>query len=490
MCHNLSVTHGAETPGNRTSVLVLGGGVAGIAAATALADAGLAVQLLEKRPLLGGRSSSHVDRETGERVDDVQHGTMRCCTNLDALLSRLGVADQIVYSSKLEFQDARGRRSTLSGSRLPAPLHTLPSFLAFRALGAWDKLAIAKALASILRAGKNGGADHETMAHWLSRQRQPERAVRRFWRPILVSACNEEPDAISARTGFMLFREAFLATNVGYQFGVPRIPLGELYSGPARQFLGERGGCARAPATVRRIEVAAGKVAGVHLADGEVLQAAWYVSALPFQEVLRLLPSDLLQASAYWREIRNLESVPILGVHVWLDRAVRCPAALALLDRKTEWVFNKGVHYGWPREAPAYLSMVISASRRYSGMRQEEILQQVMEEVREALPDARDAAVLRWQVVQWPRATFSPGPGVDASRPDQQSPIPNLMVAGEWTHTGWPSTMESAARSGHLAAEKLLAQLGRPASRLAPDLPHSWLAALLQRSSSHAGNLR
>jgi squalene-associated FAD-dependent desaturase len=465
------------------TALVIGGGVAGITAATALADAGLRVELLEKRPLLGGRASSFLDPQTGEPTDECQHGTMRCCTNLAHLLAQLGVHDQIRYFDTLHFLDGDGRRAVIQGCGLPAPLHTSLSFLVFRSLGLRDKIAIGRGMMAILRASP--GPEHDTldMATWFQRMGQTERAVRRFWRPILVSACNEEPERISCAYGFMLFRDGFLRNARGFHFGIPRVPLGILYTEPTLAYLKQRGGCVRLRTPVDRIHFeggAHGRITGVTLPDGESLAADYYLSALQCDLLLKLLPPEITTGLSYWENLRKIELVPIAGIHLWFDRPLDCPPALALLDRPTEWIFNKSHNFDRPTGEGTYLSMVLSASRPYARMPKEELLALVLKDVRECVPEARQANIVKSHVIRWPKATLSPKPGIDALRPAQRSPISNLFVAGEWTRTGWPSTMESAARSGYLAAEALLEAAGRPQRLLVPDLPVSPLARLLE----------
>jgi squalene-associated FAD-dependent desaturase len=467
------------------SVLIIGGGVAGIAAAVALSDRGFRVEIVEKRPLLGGRASSYLDPTTGERLDECQHGTMRCCTNLTDLLTRLGVQDQIRYHDTLHFLDGDGVRSVIQGSGLPAPLHTAPSFLLFRSLNLKDKIGIARGMMAMLRARPDPKHDTITVAEWYRQTGQTERAVKRFWDPILVSACNETSDRIAYSHALKIFRDGFLLHPTAFHFGVPRVPLGSLYNEPALAYLAKRGGCVRLRTIVEELDFATDGVSprltGVVLRDGTRLEADYYISALQFDLLLKLLPESVTANVPYWQNLHGLELAPICGVHLWFDRTLDCPEALAVLDRDTEWIFHKNLNFDKPEQAGegSYLSIVISASHRLTGLPKEEILARVLADVRACLPDSREAVLVRSQVIRWPKATISPKPGADALRPSQISPIPNLLVAGEWTRTGWPSTMEGAARSGYLAAEALLAAEGRPESLLAPDLPRPALARLL-----------
>ena len=471
---------------SKKSVIILGGGVAGIAAAVALSDSGFRVEIIEKRPLLGGRASSFIDSKTGERIDECQHGTMRCCTNLADLLERLGVHDQIDYHDAIHFLDGDGKRSVIKGCGLPAPLHTSLSFLGFRSLGIRDKIAIGRGMLAILHSRPGPEYDAMDIGTWFQARRQTERAIQRFWRPILVSACNEELHRISCTHAFKVFRDGFLVTNTGFHFGVPRVPLGTLYTEPALAYLAKRGGCVRLKTTVDKIHFANGRVEGISLVDGERIEADYYVSGLQCDLLLKLLPDEVTRGVPYWENLRQIELTPIAGVHFWFDREIDCPPALALLDRSTDWIFNKTKNFGLDAHAGTYLSTVISASGKFEAMSKEELTTLVLEEVRAALPEARSANVLKSLVIRWPKATIAPKPGVDALRPDQRSPVPNLFVAGEWTQTGWPSTMEGAARSGYLAAERLLEAEGLTGRFVVPDLPSSPLARLLDGRRGHS----
>ena len=470
------------------SVLIIGGGLAGISAAVALSDSGMQVELIEKRSMLGGRASSFIDPKTGEATDECQHGTMRCCTNLTNLLERLGVQDQIDYQDAIHFLDRSGERSVIKGCGLPAPLHTSLSFLAFKSLSIGDKIAIGRGMLAMIRARSDSKYDAKTISGWFKETGQTERGVSRFWRPILVSACNEEPEAISCSHAFKIFRDGFLAHSEAFHFGIPRVPLGVLYTQPALDYLGARGAKVRLKTTVDcfRFEGArGGRMSGVVLQNGETIEADCYVSGLQFDLLLKALPAEAIDGVAYWENLRGIELSPIAGIQIWFDRKIECPPALALLDRASEWIFNKTIPSGKGDEggsgnALSHLSVVISASRKYSKTPKEELLALVLRDLNESLPETRGAEIVHSQVIRWPKATISPKPGVDSLRPNQVSPISNLFVAGEWTQTGWPSTMEGAVRSGYLAADALLRANGSPKTLLAPDLPESPLFKLLK----------
>lgn len=466
------------------TVLVIGGGVAGIAASVSLAESGFKVTLLEKRPFLGGRASSFRDAESGELMDECQHGTMRCCTNLANLLERLGVHELIRYHNELNFLDGDGVRSIIYGSGLPAPMHTGFSFLTFGSLTIADKIGIGRALLAMLVSKPNPTWDAMSLAEWFRTHPQTPQSIRRFWRPILVSACNDELENISCTHAFKIFRDGFLSHPQAFHFGIPRVPLATLYHRPTVDFLGMRDGKVRIKTTVDKVEFdEEGSISGVVLQNGERLTADYYISALQFDLLLKLLPTEITVGSTYWENMAKIELSPLMGIHLWFDRPLNLPPALAILDRRIEWIFYKNANFDMPSDSPAYLSIVISASRIYSGIPPSEIVDMAMEDLHACLPKIKEANLVRSRVIRWSKATMSPKSGIESLRPSQRSPIPNLFVAGEWTQTGWPSTMEGAARSGYLAAEALLESMGQPKQILAPDLPVNPLLRFLMGKS-------
>src|SRR5579862_6380855 len=236
------------------SVLVIGGGLAGLSSAIALADSGFRVQLLEKRPHLGGRATSYTLPD-GSEVDNCQHVTLGCCTNLADFYRRAGADQKIKFYDTLYFADARGRRSKIKAAQLPAPLHLAPSFVFFNGLALADKWCIAKTLLAIARSGGKPPEPAITMLDWLRRMKQTPGAIERFWRVVLVSALDEELARMDARYGIQVFWQAFLSTRRGYRIGVPSAPLGELYEG-CREAVISRGGEVRLRCGVREIRIA------------------------------------------------------------------------------------------------------------------------------------------------------------------------------------------------------------------------------------------
>lgn len=464
---------------------MIGGGLAGLSSAVALAEAGFRVLLFEKRPHLGGRATSYA-LPTGEHVDNCQHVTLGCCTNLEDFYRRVGSADKIRYYDRLYFADPQGRRGVIEPSVLPPPFHLAPSFLLFPSLSWADKRAIARAMVSIARAGgPPQDAQGANMLEWLQRHGQTPAAIERFWRVVLVSALNEDLESSDARYGTDVFWKAFLSTRRGFAVGIPAVPLGELYNG-CRQASERRGGEVRTRAGVAEIHASETRVTQLLMEDGSAMTADFYVAAVPHDVLLSLLPLSLIQRDPAIGGLHNLRSSPITGVHFWFDRPVMSDPFLTLLGRTVQWVFNKTRLYaadGVAGEEGQYLQLVISASYDLVPLSRQEIVEVCRRELAEVLPETRSAHLLKATVIKEVAATFSPAPGADRWRPGQRTSLSNFFLAGDWTRTGWPSTMEGAVRSGYLAAEALLAAERRPQRLLRPDLPAEGLAKSF--ASSH-----
>jgi squalene-associated FAD-dependent desaturase len=436
-------------------VIVIGGGLAGLASTAALAGAGHTVRLLEARRFLGGRATSYEigSGEGAETIDNCQHILLRCCVNLLDFYRRLGVENQIAFHREITFIEPGGRRSVLRAGLLPAPAHFAESFLSLRFLNLAEKMAVMRGIRAIGRQSqRRTDLDRITMLDWLKEQRQPPRAIERFWRQVLVSAINEELDRMAALHGFQVFRLGFLARKNSYEMGVPAVPLGELYRAEVWQKIG--GASTQTSTPVERIVIEGGSVRAVATAQGE-LRADYYVCALPFERVPAVVPSLAL-------DLAGFEHSPITGIHLWFDRPVTDLPHATLLDRTIQWMFNKG-------EGRA-VQLVVSASRGLVEMPRAEVIALALRELAEFFPKVGEAKLEKAHVVKEIRATFSARPGLEARRPDSRTNIRNLFLAGDWTRSGWPATMEGAVRSGYLAAEAVAEAAGQPQRFLLPDI--------------------
>jgi squalene-associated FAD-dependent desaturase len=436
------------------SAIVIGGGLAGLASAAALGQSGFQVDLYEARGFLGGRATSYpVPGDTSEVIDNCQHVLLRCCVNLMDFYRRLGVADRIQFHKRFYFIEPGGRTSTLEAGALPAPLHFTGSFQRLAFLSLSDKLAIARALLAIRREhGRRQDLDQITMLDWLREKRQTNAAISRFWNQVLVSAINEDLDRMAASHGFQVFWLGFLARANTYEMGIPAVTLGELYGADAWSLIGNVRLHLRAP--VERVIAEVGRIRGV-LAGGELKTADYYISALPFERVPAAIPElDL--------NVTRFEHSPITGIHLWFDRSVTQLPHATLLDRTIQWMFNKS--------GGRYLQLVVSASRSLVEMPRADVIALALRELTEFFPRVKDAQIEKAHVVKEIRATFSARAGLEQVRPLSATKFGNLFLAGDWTRSGWPATMEGAVRSGYLAAEEATRAAGSSQKFLLPDV--------------------
>jgi zeta-carotene desaturase len=369
---------------------------------------------------------------------------------------RLGVAGRIAFQREFHFIEPGGRISVMKRGLLPAPLHFAESFARLRFLSLRDKLGIGRAMPA-LRAERRTRTDLDaiTMLDWLREQRQTPRAIERFWRQVLVSAINEELDRMSARHGFQVMWLGFLAASDSYEMGVPEVPLAELYG--AEAWRGLPGVHFRFRSAVTDVRVENGAIAGVRAGE-EWLSARHYIAALPSDRLAKL---DGL-APLLGIDFAAFEPVPITGIHLWFDRPVTALPHGTVLDRTIHWFYSK--------DGGRRLELVVSASRSLVTKSRGEIVELALRELSEFLPGLRAARLVKSHVVKEVRATFSARPGLEALRPEAATPLANLSLAGDWTRSGWPATMEGAARSGHIAAGRAAKLLGRPADFLLPDI--------------------
>jgi squalene-associated FAD-dependent desaturase len=460
---------------NPQSAIVIGGGLAGLATAVALAPRGFRVTVLEARNRLGGRAGSFVDPGSGQLVDACQHVSMGCCTNYARLCETVGVRHLIAPQRTLYFMTPDRRVSRFKADPWPAPFHLGRALLGAHYLSAGEKLRVVYGLGMLLR--QPADAD-PPLLDWLLRHRQTRRTIDRFWGVVLTSALNETVDRVGLRYARKVFRDGFVTHRDGFTVEVPTVPLGRLYGDQLQGWLTRHGVEVRLNAGVRGLTVRPSaeppNITSVTLRDGSTVSADWYVLAVPFDRVADLLPGPLA-ADPYFAAATQLAPSPITSVHLWLDRPTLTLPHVVLIDCLGQWVFDRG------EVAPGehYLQVVVSAARSLRGLGRDEIRRQVVAELGRLFPAISGAKVVRAKVVTEHTATFSAVPGVDRHRPPQASPVANLMVAGDWTATGWPATMEGAVRSGFRAAEQVLARCGRPESLLAPDLAASLVTKVL-----------
>ena len=433
-------------------VVVVGGGLAGMAAACDLADRGHPVTLMEKRPFLGGRAFSFPDPDTDQEIDNGQHVFLGCCTAYIDFLKKLGVSDNTYIPPRLDVPviGNGGKRGALRSVALPPPLHLLPSLLSYPHLSWGEKL---RTLYGGLRIAmtKRRNLEGETFAAWLKRHRQTDSAIERFWNLIILPTLNDDISEVSADMGLMVFQEGVLKSRASAAIGYARVGLSELVSEALKSYLAARGGEALLGAGAREFNVDGDRVCGVQTSAG-VVSGDWYVSALPSYDLTAMLPPSLSE-NDFFSRAKGLDYSPIVDVHVWYDRSVMDETFSGFVDSPLQWVFNKTRMRGDGDDSGQYLCISLSGAWQYADMPKQDIREMFLEEMRRVFPKAREAQVSRLLVVKQPQATFRSLPGAEAHRLPSATPIPNLFLAGEWVDTGWPGTMEGAVRSGQIAAQ-------------------------------------
>jgi squalene-associated FAD-dependent desaturase len=442
-------------------VIVVGAGLAGLSAASALSGDGASVLLLERRPETGGRVYSYLHPALGEVIDS-QHVVLGCCTNLLELCEQAGCAGNIRWYDELTFLEPNGNRSVMKPGGLPAPAHQTLSFLRAPMLSARDKVGVTRGLAEFLRGYP--GDDAESFATWLKRTKQTERAIGHFWEPVVWGALNDVFERCSTKYAGKVFHETFLRSATGGRLGIPALPLSEFFAPVV----------ARAKSCGVVLETKAG-VDGLMpnpsggwtvRAGGREFAGENVVLAMNFQQTQQLLrgAEGLVPG---WDGESPFVASPITTVHLWFDREVSELDHAVLLDTRVQWMFHKSRIRRCGTGHGSYLELVISASWPELEQGRQEILASALAEAEVFFPRMREAQLLRSSVLKEARATFSVTPGLDRFRPKQATGVPGLFLAGDWTRTEWPSTMEGAVRSGRLAAG---AVVGEPLKFMAREL--------------------
>jgi squalene-associated FAD-dependent desaturase len=461
------------------TVTVIGGGVAGMSAACALAEAGYRVQLVERRGYLGGRASSYLHPGVNEIIDNCQHVLFGCCTNLIGFYKRIGVEKKIHWTTEMTMIEPGGQRSKLGPSSLPAPLHGLPKLLTAHAFTMADKISLARGFSAMMRPVRD---DNEPLSAWLRRHKQTSGAIERFWRLVIASALNADVDAIAVPYAAKVIRELFMNSAKAGAMGMSSVPLTELYAS-AKTYLEHQGSTVLLNANVESAEWDE-EISqwSIHTRTG-TLASEFIVIALPFEAMQKLLPHlpPAPRGEELERKVERFEHWPICSVHLWFDRQITDLPHAVLLDREIHWMYNKSVLQPWRKTQGSYLELVQSASRPFAALERQQAIDQALSELAEFFPTVKDARLEKAVLIKEVRATFGVPPGIDEIRPPTASPWPNCILAGDWISTGWPSTMESAARSGHLAADALCVSEIRMCKFLEPDLEPKGLMKLIAR---------
>jgi len=430
------------------SVIVIGGGFSGIAAACRLAGEGRRPLLLERSPRLGGRAGSFLSPDRDEALDYGQHVLMRCCTASIGFLLRIGASEAVRFQPTLSIPIVWPKgRTVLRSSFLPGVLHLAPSLLGYRPLSLRDRIRAVRAGSSMsLRRIRTD----VPFAEWLAAHGQSDRSIELLWDPICVASLNAPARAVGVRAARVVFREAFFRPD-GANVGFFTVPLSEVFD-EARRYIEGRGGAVRTSATVEKLAIDRAGVRGVELSTGETIESEAVVSAVPPADLARLVPGEGPLAPLL-AEASRLRWSPIVDVHAWFDRPVLEDEFAVAVDSSVQAVFDVTRLHGRPRnEGPTHLVLSQSAAEGWIDRPVDEVSEVLLSALGELFPSVREAESLDTLVLRHRRATFVPEPDSERLRPRAVAPIPGLYLAGDWTSTGWPSTIEGAVRSGIVAA--------------------------------------
>lgn len=445
----------------RADVVVIGAGCAGLSAAVHLAAAGRSVVVAEEAPRLGGRATAFTDKDTGDRVDNGQHALFGCYRATYELLSTIGTAHLAPLQPRLSVTmvDAAGHAFALRCPALPPPWHLLAGILRWPALTLADRWS-ALGLRSLLYDTRRFGAVEvaarvpasDTVSTWLASERQSPRLCSWLWYPLAIAALNQSPDVAAAAPFVRVLAEMFGPRVEDSSIGLPTVPLDELFGVASQRFVEARGGRVLMKSPARIVLDEGGNISHVRV-GGESIETRVVVSAVPWYALDRVwdagVPSPLADVAA---NARRMGSAPIVTVNLWLDGPLPCAQFIGLVDRPMHWVFDKRAIFD---AAAAHLSVVTSGAEEIVRLDNPTLTAMALDEVRRAVPDARRRQLTRSVVVREHRATFSLAPG-EPPRPPNRTPLAGFYVAGDWTDTGLPATIESAVLSGKWAAEGVM----------------------------------
>jgi squalene-associated FAD-dependent desaturase len=448
----------ANQAGKRPRAAIVGGGVAGLAAAVRCLHHGITPIVLEKRGVLGGRAFSFIDRETNTEIDNDQHVYVGACTAYRAFLKEIGADTAAFEQTRLKVPVLKdGEISTLGWSRISV-LGMLPSLLRYRHLSWGGKLRAIYGMVRIKFTRRKPALDEVVFGDWLRDRGQNDETIEQLWNLIVSPTLNDEVSEVSADMGVMLFQKLLLGSRDDAIIGYSRVPLSQLSGDHAAGHITSNGGLVKLNASVDWIDWDDCFHPGVLLTDGSVIQADAVITAVPQTALPSLLASaeNTSVSEPIAIQASGLETGPIVGVHIWYDRRVLDHDFIAVAASPLQFVFNvSAIHRGESEgdHRGQHILISLSSAYRWARLGRTELAEIFVAEMAKAFPAARNAEVIRVLTVKQPNATFRVTPGSGKYRPEQKTGVPSLFIAGDWTDTDWPSTMESAVRSGNLAAD-------------------------------------
>ncbi|MEZ5405791.1 MAG: hydroxysqualene dehydroxylase HpnE [Verrucomicrobiia bacterium] len=434
-------------------ILILGGGVAGLSAAVHLTRSGHEITLIEARQTLGGRSHSFRDPKTGDNIDNGQHILMGCYHATLELLHRIGSQHLLRPETKLNVPYVSEAKpiTRLQAAALPAPFHLASAIFGFQELSLSEKFRAMEVGISARLDPKGEKWRSSTAAEWLQACGQTPNAIRSLWEPFCIAALNESISTASASLFGEVIRRAFLGSREDSTILFSRVGLSQLLVRPAANIIEAAGGKILCGQAIQKIHFENALAKKVEFQNGTILEADAIISAMPWHAIRKLLPEN----SSLAQQISHLHGSPIIGIHLWFDQEICDEPFLGFLDSSIHWLFNKTKISDLEKTAYPSVALVISAAYEFEKTSQEELLQLALQECHRFLPKSKTAKLLHHFIYRARDATFQTRPETLSHRPDCQTPWKNFYLAGDWTNTGLPATIEGAIWSGKRAAQLL-----------------------------------
>ena len=447
---------------NRT-VLIIGGGIAGLATAVRLIQIGIKPIVLEKRPFLGGRAYSFTDSDTGTEIDNGQHVFIGACDQFQQYIADIGASDQIRLEKRIGFPVLKhGKISWIKARKLPGPLANLSALLGYKHVSLVGKFRILWGLLSIkmTRLGVTSPHDLFSFDDWLRDHGQTDETIRNFWNLIILPSLNDDIESVSAHTGIELFKIALLGSAKNPAMGIPLSGLSTLVGENAKKFIEGHGGEIRTGIDVQYLEITKGRISGVRTATDQLIEGEATVSAVPASAMTPLLPSGTREKEDFFTPAESVRTAPIVAIHIWYDRPVMTDKFVATIDSPLQWIFND-TDLKSRNDKGQHIVISLSGAWKWQDKSKKQLREIFTEEMTNTFPAAKNANVEKFTVVKMIEATFQVAPNSRKQRLSQRTPLPGFYLAGDWTDTGWPSTMESAVRSGNLAADYIAEDIRR-----------------------------
>lgn len=440
-------------------VVIVGGGLSGLAAGVALAPQGIRVTILEQKPALGGRAYSFKDHVTGDTIDNGQHVLIAGYDRTMHFLETIGTRSllRIQRAPSLFFHHRQRGFQEFRLPLLPSPFNLLIGILQCRLFSLPDRFRLLRAGLSIrsLSAADEREIASQTIMQWLRDVGQSDECIRSFWEPVAVSMMNERIEKASARVFVRALRKAFLGRSGDAALALPTVGLSQLYVDGAKHFITLYGGEISCNADVVGVSVDASLSTGVKLKSGDGVQADAIILAVPPHKVVPMLPDQLKQTLS---SVANLDSAPIVSIHLWFDEEFMEHEFVGLIGKRIQWLFNKR-KINNEHGKGAHVSAVISGAYGFVDKTKDELVKIAVDDIREVYRNLHGEP-FHAVVVREKSATYSSSPETECLRPSNETEISNLFLAGDWTATGYPATIEGAILSAERASRGVLEYLG------------------------------